>query len=489
MHSDDTNTTPAAPVPKKKRWPRNVAIGLALTAVLAGGALYYGGRETTLQLVAQKVANASGGKLTLTGVTGSLYGKMHIARAIFRTPEQVLTLDNIDIDWSPRQVLTGGIAIDQLYVASLRSETLKESPPSPMPASLSAPFNVTVSDARITKAVFVSKGAATEVDNIKFKLQGDKQKWDLRDASAATPFGNVAANASIGVNKPFKLDGAGSLTQSQGTAGTAPAQITLKVGGDLNLAILDATAKAGRAVGDGHFAIAPYGDIPLRDLRLNAKNVNPGFFNPSLPTADLSLAITTQVDAQRNVTGSVNIVNDGPEGALDQQRLPLRTMHGALTGNLSALNIADVLVDFGEAGKFTGSGSVQRKDGDAGLGSADFALHTDRLDLKKIYGAVKTTRIAGDIRVTNKGDTQTLETTLSDAGLKLTASAALTNNVLTLREARIGAGTSSVTLGGTLNLAGEKPFDIKANASKFNPASFGDFRRPTSMPISIPAVC
>ncbi|MDQ2823638.1 MAG: translocation/assembly module TamB domain-containing protein [Pseudomonadota bacterium] len=474
MHSDDTNTT-TAPVLKKKRWPRNVAIGLALTAVLAGGALYYGGRETTLQLVAQKVANASGGKLTLTGVTGSLYGKMHIARAVFRTPEQVLTLDNIDIDWSPRQVLTGGIAIDQLYVASLRSETLKESPPSPMPTSLSAPFNVTVSDARITKAVFVSKGAATEVDNIKFKLQGDKQKWALRDASAATPFGNVAANASIGVGKPFKLDGTGSLTQSQATAGTAAAQIALKVGGDLNLAILDATAKAGRAVGDGHFAIAPYGDIPLRELRLNAKNVNPGFFNPSLPTADLTLAIATKVDGQRNVTGSVNIVNDGPEGALDQQRLPLRTMHGALTGNLSALNIADVLVDFGEAGKFTGSGSVQRKAGDAGLGSADFALHTDRLDLKKIYGAVKTTRIAGDIRVTNKGDTQTLETTLSDAGLKLTASAALTNNVLTLREARIGAGTSSVTLNGTLNLAGEKPFDIKANASKFNPASFGDF--------------
>jgi translocation and assembly module TamB len=475
MHSDDTNKTSPATAQKHKRWPRRVAIGAALVAVLAGGALYYGGRETTLQLVAQKVANASGGKLTLTGVTGSLYGKMHIARAVFRTPEQVLTLDNIDIDWSPRQVLTGGIAIDQLYVASLRSETLKESPPSPMPTSLRAPFNVSVNDARINKVLLVSKGATTEIDNIKFKLQGDKQQWQLRDASAATPFGLVAASASIGANKPFKLAGAASLTQSAAAAGTAAAQLKLQVGGDLNLTLLDATGQAGRAVGDGHFALAPYADIPLRELRLNGKNIDPGFFNPALPTADLAFTVAAKVDDKRNVAGSVNIVNDGPAGALDQQRLPLRTMRGQLGGNLNALNIADVLVDFGEAGKFTGSGGVQRKEGDAGLGSADFTLHTDRLDLKQLYSAVKTTRIAGDIRVTNKGDTQTLETSLVDAGLKLTASAALANNVLTLREARVGAGAGTVKLDGTLDLGKDKPFKINANASKFNPAAFGDF--------------
>lgn len=475
MHSDDTQTTPPAAPLKKKRWPKRVAIGLALTAVLAGGAIWYGGRETTLQLIAQKVANASGGKLTLTGVTGSLYGRMHIARAVFRTPEQVLTLDNIDIDWSPRAALTGSIAIDQLWVASLRSETLKESPPSPMPTSLASPYGVSVGDARITKAVFVSKGAATEVDNIKFKLQGDKQQWQLRDASAATPFGVVAASASIGVNKPFKLDGAASLTQSTATAGAAAAAIKLKVGGDLNLTQLDATAQAGRAVGDGHFVLSPYAAIPLREVALHGKNVDPGFFNPSLPTADLSFDVAGKVADNRDITGTVNILNDGPAGALDQQRLPLRAMHGQLGGNLNAVNIGNVLVDFGDAGKFTGSGSVQRKEGDTGLGSADFTLHTDRLDVKQLYSSMKATKIAGDIRVTNQGDTQTLTTSLVDAGLKLTASAALTKNVLTLKDARIAAGTSSVNLNGTLDLGGERPFNITANASKFNPASFGDF--------------
>ena len=476
MHSDDTHIPPASSTaPTKKRWPRRVAIGLALTAVVAGGALYYGGRETTLQLVAQKVANASGGKLTLTGVTGSLYGRMHIARAVFRTPEQLLTLDNIDIDWSPRQVLTGGIAIDQLWVASLRSETLKESPPSPMPASLASPYNIDVGDARITKAVFVSKGAVTQVDNIKFKLRGDKQQWQLRDAAAATPFGAVAANASIGVNKPFKLAGAASLTQTGASAGTAAAQIKLSAGGDLNLALIDATAQAGRAVGDGHFALSPYAAIALRDVRLHGKHVDPGFFNPSLPTADLSFAIAGKVDDQRRVSGTVNIVNDGPAGALDQQRLPLRAMRGQVGGTLDNVNIADVLVDFGGAGKFTGSGAVQRKQGDAGLPSADFTLHTDRLDVKQLYSSMKTTAIAGDIRVSNRGDTQTLTTALSDAGLKLTASAALKNNLLTLSEARIAAGASTVALAGTLNLNDAKPFDVHANASKFNPASFGNY--------------
>jgi translocation and assembly module TamB len=480
MDTTDTSPTrkapaPQAPPPKPRRWPRRLAIGLAIVALLLGGAIWYGGRETTLQMLAQRVANASGGKLTMTGISGSLYGKMHISHLVFRTPEQVVTADNIDLDWSPRQLVSAGIEVNSVAAASLRVETLRETPPSPMPATLAPPFPLNIEDARLGKAVFVSKGVATVIDNIRLRLHGDKQQWQLRDAAAATPWGQVAASGTIGAKRPFKLDANASLSQSQATAGARAAQIKLHAGGDLNATTVDATGQAGRALGDAHFALAPYAAIPLRELRLNGRNIDPGFFNPSLPTADLSLAVAARLDAQRNISGSVDLANDGPEGTLDQQRLPLRAMRGRLGGNLNAMQVSDVLLDFGKAGKFTGSGSVQRGAAEKGLGTASFALHTDRFDLKQVQSTLKPTKIAGDLRVSNAGDTQTFDALLADSGLRLAAHATLADNVVTVREARVSAGGGSVEVTGTAALAGDKPFKLAASASHFNPAAFGSY--------------
>ena len=224
MDTKDTSPGPApAPVQAARKWPRRVAIGFVLTGVLAGGALWYLGRETTLQMIAPS-----------------------------------------------------GVLVDSLHAASLRMETLKESEErTPMPASLAPPFPIAINDARLAQATFVNQGAETRIDNIRLRLKGDKQSWVLRDASASTPWGLVAANASIGSQRPFKLDGAGSFTQSEALVGARAAQLKLKVGGDLNTTLVDASGQAGRAVGDGRLELSPFADIPLRAVRINARNASP----------------------------------------------------------------------------------------------------------------------------------------------------------------------------------------------------------------------
>ena len=95
---DDHNTSPPtpakapAPQPHTRRWPRRVAIGLVATGVVVGGALWYLGRETTLQMIAERAARATDGKLTLSGVRGSIYGAMHIDRIVWRTETQLATI-------------------------------------------------------------------------------------------------------------------------------------------------------------------------------------------------------------------------------------------------------------------------------------------------------------------------------------------------------------------------------------------------------------
>jgi len=485
----DTPSTPdAAPSPAHgRRWPRRVGIGVVVVGVVLGGAVWYLGRETTLQMIAQRVAGASGGKLQLSGVTGSLYGHMHIGHVVFRSETSLVTGDDIDIDWKPWQYLSRGVEIDVLHARVLRVETLKESTePTLMPKRLAPPFKIAVEDARVAKAIFVNKGATTEIDDIRARLHGDKAQWKLDYASAATPWGQVAAKGTIANTLPYKLDADASLTQSQpaapaqaqGDAAVPPtlgAQLKVHAGGDLQTTIVDASGQAARAQGKAHIVMAPFAEIPLQAFTLNAQNIDPGFFGPSLPSADLNLDVAVKLDASRNIAGSVNLTNDGAVGTLDQQRLPLRAMRGQLGGNLSAMRITDVLIDVGDAGRFTGSGSVQRGADEPGLGTAEFALHTDRFDLHRVYGSMKPTQIAGDLKVANTKDVQTLDVNLADAGLRLAAQAALENNVLTVRDARLSAGKSSVHVTGKANLKDDKPFKANAVASRFNPADFGAF--------------
>ncbi len=479
---DTNDTTPAAagspaPAPhKQRRWPRRVAIGVVVTGAIVGGTLWYLGRETTLQMIAQKVAASTGGKLTMTGVSGSLYGAMYIDRLTWRTDEQLIVANKINLAWSPRQIVSRGILVDKLHAANLRVETLKESTePSTMPVKLAAPFPISIDDARLNRATFVANGAETHIDNIRLRLEGNKTRWQVRDAAAVTPWGDVAAAGTIAAQRPFKLDATASLSQSQAKAGARAAQLKVKVGGDLETTLVDATGQAGRAVGDAHMVLSPFAPIPLRSMRISGRNVDPGFFNPSLPTADLSFAIDGQLDAKRNISGKVNIVNEGPEGTIDQQRLPLRTMRGQLGGNLDALQVSDVLMDFGGAGRFTGTGGVERGTDAKGVGIARFTLHTDRFDLKQIHSSMKPTSIRGDIQVTNAGKTQTLQANLVDQGLRLAALATLEENVVTLREGRLSAGSSSVDVTGSMNLLKDKAFKASASASRFNPAAFGDY--------------
>ena len=474
MTTEDTTNTPATP--RKRRWPRNVAIGVAATGVLLAGAYWYLGRETTLQMLVQRVASASGGSIVVTGVSGSLYGAMHMESVVYRSPEQLITAKNLDIDWSPWQYLSSGIAISKLHVASVQMDTLRETDElAKMPASLAPPFNLAIADARVTKLTMTSAGAKTVIDDVRFKLNGNKQKWELRDASALTPWGRATASGSIGSMRPFKLDAAATLVQTGVKAGQAPAQLSVRVGGDLVTTQINAAGQAGKAVGDMRLTLAPFDPVPLRALALKGRNINPGFFNPALPAADLSMSVNAQIDPKKAISGTVDIANDGKVGPIDKQLLPLLSMRGRLGGNLSAMQIDDVLLDMGAAGKFTGGGAVQRGPDDEGIGGAQFKLHTDRINLKALYSTMKATAIAGDIQLTSAGGVQTFAAQLSERGMRLDAEATLANQVLAIKRARLAAGSGHVDVAGTANLEGTREFKLGATAVRFDPASFGDF--------------
>ena len=472
MSDATTEPSPAAP---RRRWLRYTLAGLAAVLLLLGGALWLLGRESTLQALLQKVASASGGQISVSGVSGSLYNKMHLGRFSYRSATQHITADNVDINWSPLQYFSEGIAISELHVASLVVASVGPATPAVMPATLAPPFQLSIADARLDRLTLQSAAGANVIERVRFKLAGDKTAWHLSDASAATPWGLVAADASVGARRPFALEGKASVTQGTAPAGEKPARLDATLGGSLALLELKATGAAGPASADARLTLAPFEPVILRSARINGRGINPGRVNPAWPQADLSLELEALIGANQGVSGKLAVTNQAAPGPLDQQRLPLHSVGVRLGGTLTATTIDAALLDFGAAGKFSGSGNIERSGPEAPIGSAHFTLHTDRIDLKAIHGSLHSTKIAGDIKLGTSGKTQTLSALLAQDGLRLDVRASLADALLQVQQARLLAGKGSVTLTGQASLKERQEFKASASASHFNPADFGAY--------------
>jgi translocation and assembly module TamB len=488
-----------------RRWLRRTLAGAGVTVLLLGGAVWLLGRESTLQQLVQRIATASGGQVVVTGVSGSLYHRMHIGRLVYRSKDSIVTADNIDINWSPLQYFSEGLAISELHVAGLTVESIGPSQPPKLPASLAAPFRLSLSDARLDRLTLLDrlKGSRQVIDQVRFKLTGDKASWHLQDAEAQTAFGQVHADATIAATRPFALQAKASLTQAapataaatpapapaQGSTGVAesgaassaaapapaPAKLTLDASGNLSLLALKAHGTAGGASADATLQLAPFDPIILRAIDLAAKGINPAGYDAGWPKADLTLQLSARLAADQQISGQLAVTNQLKAAPLDQQGIPLQAISARVGGSLTDTRIDNVLLDLGPAGRFTGAGAVHRKGMDSGIDTASVKLHTDRINLKSLLGSLHQTAIAGNITLDSTATTQTLNAALAQDGLRLDLQATLADAQLHLQQARLLAKKGSISATGQLSLKERKPFKAALRADHFDPSAFGAY--------------
>ncbi|MEO8406937.1 MAG: translocation/assembly module TamB domain-containing protein [Oxalobacteraceae bacterium] len=438
---------------------------LLLAAILAT-------RETSLRWALQQAAQRSNGTLSLSGVTGSLLQPVHIERLIYRTPEKLITLEKLDLNWSPAQLLRGHIGIRKLQAARLTLQTLQESSePLTLPASLEVPFEVEVKAAQLQQLVIVSQaGVRTELHDLRFALHGDRQQWRLQDAVATTPWGKLDAMLTLGAQPPFVLAGQTNLRHESGHAQAV-------LGGNLSALALKATFDAQGATGHGELTIAPFDAFALRRIALQASGIDPSRFGAGLPQAAIALDLNGQVQPDQSVSGKLNIVNTLPAGPLDQHRLPLRSIGAQLGGRLEAANInatnlnatiTDIVLDFGAAGRAGGSGSIND-------GLAAFALHADKIDLKAIDGKLNRTAIGGDIELSAQDGAQVLTARLGQGRYQLAIDATLAERLLQIQQARLSAGNSTLRLQGQARLDAAQAFALTGSIQRFDPSDFGAY--------------
>jgi translocation and assembly module TamB len=484
----------APPAPGGRKWLRRTLVGGGVALAVLGGAVWLLGRETTLQQIVAQIARSSGGQIVVTGISGSLYGRMHIDHVTYRDESSVLTLDNIDINWSPLQYFSEGVAISELHVVKAESRATGPSKPAVMPASISPPFRLRISDGRVNALSIVGQdGSRTELRAIRLQLLGDGQRWQLKDASAETPVGALAASAEISTLRPYKLSATAALapipaappaaSHASASAAQAPepglvqrsaTRLEILASGDLAQLKLDVKGTSHYANGEGTLMLAPFDTLPLRSLRLQAHDVDPSRFDPAWPKAAVDLALEAAINGDK-LSGKLSATNRSTPGPFDQQKLPLHSAAAQLGGTLDNASLSGMLIDLGEAGRFTGTGALHRLPKDGGIDTATLRLHTDRLDLRSLHSAAIRTAIAGDISAETKGKQHTLRAALGEGKLRLDAHATLQDLLLTVHQARLSAGQGSIAATAQASLKEDKAFKASATVKRFDPAALGAF--------------
>jgi translocation and assembly module TamB len=468
---------PAPPSPPRRparRWLRRTLIGFGVAGVVLGGTVWLLGRETTLQQLMRRIAAASGGQIEVQGVSGSLYHHMHIARLVHRSAGTVITVDGIDINWSPLQFFSEGVAISELQAASLTINSSGPATPPILPASLAAPFRLRIADARLGQLTVLDHGSRTQLSQIRFRLAGDGNRWQLDDAVASTDIGRLQAQLALGARRPFSVEGKASLSQTAG-APPHPAQLHMRARGNLSLLRLDADGTAGAASGTATLSLAPFDPIMLHGLELKAGGIDPSGYRAAWPRARLAVQLAARIDAKQALSGQLTLHNEDQAGPLDQQRLPLQGASARLGGTLTAATVDAIAIDLGAAGRFTGGARIARSGPQAGVDQARLALHTDRLNLQHVYGSLHATTIAGDVTMETRGKQQTLHAALGQDGLRLDLLATLADDLLQLRQARLQMRKGSVSASGQASLRDGQAFKAGISAEHFDPAAFGHY--------------
>ena len=457
------------------------AMSLVLLLALVIAALYWlGGREATLQQLLQTAAHASGGKLTVDGVTGSLYSKMHVARVRYEDEKRRAILENITLDWSPRSLLGRELVLNEVAVGRI-DFTVKQAsdePPAP-PASLRLPLTIRAPRVAVDQLQIESGGNTTTFNAVQLAVDSTGAKHHLRIANADTPWGKLKGQATLAADLPFALTADAELTGATAMAG-APRAFTLaaKASGPLAKLSISASASISPSASTSAGALSDpasiaaratvnsFAAMPLQTLALDAHEVNLQALRHNLPLTALNATLDGKIDDDGTLAGNLTAANALP-GRVDAGKLPFKSLAAAVSGKLSGWQATALRLDLAEAGQFTGTASGKNA-------AIELALSTGNLNLNGIQTSLKPTRLAGDIKLgVPNAESQHIVADLAQKPLRIRLDATRDGDKLRLARATLASGVGELAISGELELSGKRKYEASGKLANFNPADFG----------------
>ncbi|MHB0982924.1 MAG: translocation/assembly module TamB domain-containing protein [Thiobacillus sp.] len=438
---------------------------MAALAILVLAVLWLTTTATGFLWLAKQATPLSDGRLVLEGVEGHLGASVRIQKLIVKTDTQRITLQQVKLDWQPRSLWHRLIEIDLLAAQHVRLDILKKDPTPPAyPGTLRWLLDIRVAAWDVAQLDVVDMGQTLRFNALHGKVDGRGDRFDLI-AAASTPWADVNGQFGIQKDAPFKLQGHFNAMRNT----PVPVQATLGLTGEL-AAIdfkLDALAEGMNVMASGQ--AAPFAKVRLPRLLVAGEGIDPSQFVADAPSADLAFSGIFEGQPGERLLGTFSLSNQLP-GRLDQNRLPLANLTGAVFGDSTRADVSDLVIDLGAAGQFTGDG--QWRDGRFTVN-----LESPRLNLAGLHRDLNATRMRAVLQLTGDAARQTLggEVTETWGQGRFTLSHA--DAILRLESANFSGQAGRLTAQGELRLDAGRAFSVEFDATQINPARFGKFPR------------
>lgn len=451
------------------RWLWRGTIAVAVVLLVVAGALGWlltsqGGLDWALA----RARTAVGDALVIDGATGSLAHGLSIDRLVYEDDSLKLEARDLRLRADLLQLFRTHIGIDTLEARDIALTLKPDDSETTAPELIGLPIALTVERANVAHLSVQADGQTVALDDLALAYAGGPTQHRVRQLRANSQWGRLTLDGDIGAATPFPLTASLSLSRPD-------PQLPLGVGLELrgNLLRLQAMAAASLpAQGSSAHAqavLAPFDQRWLASLAARASAIDLATFDASLPHTALTVEVRGESEAQDRLRGTLAASN-AQAGPIDRSRIPIAQVGAAFVTDFTTAQLDGLNIDLGAGGSLTGKGH-------AGADRAQLELAARNLDLRALHSTLRTTRLAGPLQLDIDADKQTLQGTLAQAGMSVTADAMRSGDVIDIRSLRATANGSELSGKGRIGLAAPLRLDANLQLARFDPAQFGDYPR------------
>ncbi|MEB0177582.1 hypothetical protein, partial [Undibacterium sp. CCC3.4] len=490
MTSSAAVSVPSAPTPpnpapnRSRRWRTLLLISLTLLLMLVGSMWWALHTASGTRSVLAAAQAASGGKLRVSGVAGSLDEGVQIDELSLRLAALHVDISGLALRWDMPALWQRRLHVQELHISSLRIASAPDPSPSVLPQDLSLPLTLEFDQlalGRLQLAQLVANGKSQETLSLsaltgQFSYRAQQYRGRLAFTS---PWGSVRLDsATLASRRPFALSASG-LLQGKIDTQLPPATVHADLSGNLSALIvgLQASIDEGQQqllAGDARLVLAPFSPQMLSKLHLDIRHLNPAHWAATAPQADLRLRADVHPDDKAGapsdrLRGNVYLANAKP-GLLSDHALPLKELSSDLLLQGKSLNLSNLQAYFYGEGQLQGAVDVVLE---PGLPKVQGQLQLQDINLQQIDQAFQRTRIDGSIKAqTVAGQRITMQTELREARAHLTMQGeyVLASQLLKLDALEFQAEQARVSASGSLTLSGEQRFQWQGVVANFDPA-------------------
>lgn len=460
---------PAAPPPRRRGPSRIVAWGLASGIALAltvVAAFTWLSSEHALRTVLDIAAQRSGGRLALEGVTGSLTGRLAVERIRWHDDGTGVVADNVVLVFAPAALLRGRVAIRDATAQRLSLALPPgDGTPLELPASIGLPLALDVDRLAVGTIEWRAGDERGTLSDLSLAYSGDGAGHRLRDLRVRAEGATLAGAARVGAAKPFDLDASLVLD----LAAPHPAgRIEAKARGSLEALAVEGASTVAGVNAQARVDLAPLASQPIVAAQASARDLDLSALDSAWPVTRLEVVVDA-APAPDGFSGTLEARN-GAAGPLDRNRVPLErfTSEFALAGRV--LSLTRIAAQVPGGGTLDGSGVIEL-DGWRNR----WKLAIAGLDLSRVHGALRVTRLAGRLDADVQGAVQRVTGDVAQDDIRLAFEALYDGTTLVAERFAAQARGGSLVGTGRVALTGDRAFVVDAKAQRFDPSRFGDF--------------